>query len=116
METPISDSVLSPTQDRRLTPQDTQSVVSPTQDQGLTPQDTQDTQSVVSPTQDQGLLSPDTHSAEAPIPESPACDKLGFTHKGPMNGLMTLKETIAMWCIDHPQFTNRLHLVGSYLT
>ena len=96
METPISDSVLSPTQDRRLTPQDTQSVVSPTQDQGL--------------------LSPDTRSAEAPIPESPACDKLGFTHKGPMNGSMTLKETIAMYCIDHPQFANRLHLVGSYLT
>ena len=96
METPISDSVLSPTQDRRLTPQDTQSVVSPTQDQGL--------------------LSPDTRSAEAPIPESPACDKLGFTHKGPMNGSMTLKETIATWCIDHPQFANRLHLVGSYLT
>ena len=96
METPISDSVLSPTQDRRLTPQDTQSVVSPTQDQGL--------------------LSPDTRSAEAPIPESPACDKLGFTHKGPLNGSMTLKETIATWCIDHPQFSNRLHLVGSYLT
>ena len=114
METPISDSVLSPTQDRRLTPQDTQSVVS--QDQGLTPQDTQDTQSVVSPTQDQGLLSPDTRSAEAPIPESPACDKLGFTKKGPLNGSMTLKETIATWCIDHPQFSNRLHLVGSYLT
>ena len=96
METPISDSVLSPTQDRRLTPQDTQSVVSPTQDQGL--------------------LSPDTRSAEAPIPESPACDKLGFTKKGPLNGSMTLKETIATWCIDHPQFSNRLHLVGSYLT
>ena len=110
---PDTQSVVSPTQDQWLIPQDTQSVVSPTQDQGLTPQDTQ---SVVSPTQDQGLMSPDTHSAEPPIPESPACNKLGFTKKGPMNGSMTLKETIAMFCIDHPQFTNRLHLVGSYLT